>query len=704
MKHILGLDLGPNSIGWAVIVASSSENGADVLEKVLCSGSRIIPMDAKQLGDFENGNTVSKTKDRTQKRGTRRLYERSKLRRERLHRVLSILGFLPAHYSRQLDRYGKFIAGEPKLPWTEDGQGRPCFLFHDAFDEMLDDFRRNQPDLVAEGRKVPYDWTLYFLRKKALKEKIQKEELAWILLNFNQKRGYYQARGEEEKKTASRSREYFTAQVVSDIVDTNRMYKGLKVLTVVLADGTRGKIFKKEIPDWIGQRKDIIVKVDLDKEGNVKLDEDGEPSCRFNIPTEEEWNAQWALIKTKTQKDLDDSGKTVDAYIYDTLLQMPKQKIRGKLVRTIERKYYKDELYRILEAQKKFHPELQDRNLYEACIQNLYPLNDAHRNQISGKDMIYLLVEDILFYQRPLKSKKSLVADCPYEEIVRTDEKTGEVKHYPLKCIPKSHPLFQEFRLWQFISNLRIYRKEDFVNGKKVFDVDVTSEFLKNEDDYVNLFDELNKLKNVNQKDLFKYPSFGLKKNAEKLYRWNYVEDKTYPCNETRYQMLDRLKKAEISSGFLTKDMELALWHILYSVSDREELKKALGTFAEKHGLDEKFSEVFLNIPPFEKDYGAYSCKAIKKLLPLMRMGKYWDASTIDAQTRERISKITSGEYDENIRERVREKAIHLTELSSFRGLPLWLACYVVYDRHSEIKDAGKWERPSDIDNFLIHI
>ena len=248
MKHILGLDLGPNSIGWAVIVASSSENGADVLEKVLCSGSRIIPMDAKQLGDFENGNTVSKTKDRTQKRGTRRLYERSKLRRERLHRVLSILGFLPAHYSRQLDRYGKFIAGEPKLPWTEDGQGRPCFLFHDAFDEMLDDFRRNQPDLVAEGRKVPYDWTLYFLRKKALKEKIQKEELAWILLNFNQKRGYYQARGEEEKKTASRSREYFTAQVVSDIVDTNRMYKGLKVLTVVLADGTRGKIFKKEIP------------------------------------------------------------------------------------------------------------------------------------------------------------------------------------------------------------------------------------------------------------------------------------------------------------------------------------------------------------------------------------------------------------------------------------------------------------------------
>ena len=29
----------------------------------------------------------------------------------------------------------------------------------------------------------------------------------------------------------------------------------------------------------------------------------------------------------------------------------------------------------------------------------------------------------------------------------------------PLKCIPKSHPLFQEFRLWQWLQNLRIYEK-----------------------------------------------------------------------------------------------------------------------------------------------------------------------------------------------------------------------------------------------------
>ena len=42
-----------------------------------------------------------------------------------------------------------------------------------------------------------------------------------------------------------------------------------------------------------------------------------------------------------------------------------------------------------------------------------------------------------------------------------------------------------------------------------------------------------------------------------------------------------------------------------------------------------------------------------------------------------------------------------MDEVSSFKGLPLWLACYVVYDRHSEAKDVRKWESPSDIDNYL---
>ena len=705
MKKILGLDLGTNSIGWAVINKAENE-GKDVLCGIEAAGSRIIPMDATIMGDFEKGNSVSQTKDRREHRSTRRLYERGKLRRERLNRVLSVMGFLPDHYVSQLDRYGKFLSNtEPKLAWVRNADCKYHFLFMDSFSEMLQEFKTNSPQYISEESKVPYDWTLYYLRKKALTHKVTKEELAWILLNFNQKRGYFQLRDEsEEEKKPSKIRQYFEHQKVVDIIDTNEVYKGLKVLIVILANGISGKIFKKEIPDWIGVEKDIIVKVDIDKDGKDKLNEDGSLSCRFNIPTEAEWDTEWELIKQKTQNDLDASGKTVGEYIFDTLLRNPDQKVRGKLVRTIERRYYKEEINAILKKQKEFHPELSDKSLYEKCVEELYPNNPAHRNMMLIHDLSYFLVNDILFYQRPLKSKKSLIDECPYESHLYIDKKSGERKPVAVKCIAKSHPLYQEFRLWQFISNLRIYQKTKEVGNSLKVDVDVTNEFLKGENDYVELFDWLNTKKEIKQEDFLKYKPFGFTKSNINNYRWNYVEDKIYPCNKTHYTILKGLEKADITfDEFISHDSlaEENLWHILYSVSSKEELKHALESFADKRGLSIKFVDAFINTPAFEKSYGAYSAKAIKKLLPLMRMGKYWKEENICDSTRERIDKIITGEYDENIRDRVREKSINLTDITLFRGLPLWLACYVVYDRHSEAGNTERWTSPSDIDHYI---
>ena len=130
-------------------------------------------------------------------------------------------------------------------------------------------------------------------------------------------------------------------------------------------------------------------------------------------------------------------------------------------------------------------------------------------------------------------------------------------------------------------------------------------------------------------------------------------------------------------------------------------MEKALHKFAEKYALNDSFVEAFQKFPPFEKEYGAYSAKAIKKLLSLMRMGKHWSESAIDATTLIRIEKIITGEYDESIKNRVREKAVNLTDVSHFKGLPLWMACYVVYNRHSEAKDITKWESPADLQKYL---
>lgn len=84
-----------------------------------------------------------------------------------------------------------------------------------------------------------------------------------------------------------------------------------------------------------------------------------------------------------------------------------------------------------------------------------------------------------------------------------------------------------------------------------------------------------------------------------------------------------------------------------------------------------------------------------------MRMGKYWHLESIDNATLTRIHQILNGEMDESTASRIKEKYIHLDNFSSFQGLPTWLACYIVYNRHSEIKDNTKWKQPSDIDAYI---
>ena len=593
MRRILGLDLGTNSIGWSVLLAEIDENENFQLKSIEAAGSRIIPMDAATLGDFDRGNSISQTAERTRLRGIRHLLERCLLRRERLHRVLDILGFLPLHYSQALNRYGQIKEGEePKLAWCKNNIGKYEFLFKDSFNEMLKGFEEVHPELV--GKKIPYDWTIYYLRKKALTQKISKEELAWVLLNFNQKRGYYQLRGEEEETISSKKVEYIALKVVS-VEDTGEK-RGKDVWYNVHLEN--GWIYRwtSNVPlDWVGKIKEFIVTTDVNEDGTPKTDKEGNVKRSFRSPKEDDWT----LIKERTQSEIEHSGKTVGTYIYDSILQNPNQKVRGKLVRTIERKFYKEELKRILDKQTEYYLELQDDELYKACIEELYPSNEAYRLNIANRNFTYLFVDDILFYQRPLKTKKSLIADCPYEEHVGIDKATGEERKYGVKCIAKSHPLYQEFRLWQFLSNLRIYKK-GLAN-----DVDVTHDLLKTEEDYVALFDWLNEKKSINQKSFLKYPVFGLKKDAD-YYRWNYVEDKDYPCNETRTQILAYLSKASISTDILTSEMEEKMWHLLYSIDDKQELVKALRKFADKYMFRESFVDVFQKFPPFKKEYGAY--------------------------------------------------------------------------------------------------
>ncbi|HLP04804.1 MAG TPA: HNH endonuclease domain-containing protein [Paludibacter sp.] len=697
MKRILGLDLGTNSIGWALVDVE--------LYRILGIGSRIIPMSQDILGKFDSGNSISQTAERTGYRGIRRIRERHLLRRERIHRVLYTMGFLPKHYEKHIDfekHFGKFLTdSEPKLAWKENENGKFEFIFKASFYEMVEEFKQTQPHLFDDNNLIPYDWTIYYLRKKALYQKIEKEELAWLLLNFNQKRGYYQLRGEEEEDNPNKLVEFHSLNVIDVTADEAQKGKAEIWYNVGLENGwIYRRASKNPLFDWIGKTKEFIVTTDLNDDGSVKTDKDGKEKRSFRAPSEDDWT----LLKKKTESDIENSMKTVGTYIYDTLLKNPTQKINGKLVRTIERKFYRDELKQILSKQTEFHAELQNNALLNSCIEELYPYNEAHRNILTSNDFVKLFVDDIIFYQRPLKSKKSLISNCKFEYRTYKDTE-GVVQKEPIKCVPKSHPLYQELRLWKFVKDLRIYEREKTIDGKFYTDYNVTNDFIKSEEDLVELFDWLNDRKEIKQDTLLSsfFKIKKRKKGDEKLpYRWNYVEDKEYPCNETHAQIINRLAKIkDVTADFLTKEKEMELWHILYSVSDKNEIEKALKTFGRKNKLSNEFVEVFKKFPPFKSEYGSYSEKALKKLLPLMRMGKYWNYNAISDKTRDRIDKLLTAEFDESIQNQVREKAIQLTTTNDFKGLPEWLASYIVYNRHSEASEYTKWKTHHDLDEYL---
>jgi CRISPR-associated endonuclease Csn1 len=784
-KKILGLDLGTNSIGWA-LVKVDHENKRVV---ILGLGSRILTMDAGEINKFETGGKLkSAASQKTTDKTIRKLNERFLLRRDRLHCVLNLMKTLPEHYKVSIDfetkkgyRCGKFKNGtQEKIAYEKDNRGKFHFIFTDAYSEMKKEFKAlnlslfyNKPN--GKEIEIPYDWTLYYLRKKALTKEITKEELAWVTLSFNQKRGYTKTIAQDEKlQKEGELSEVFIGKVksvteveskggskvftiilvdeneneiytykeeswkqitivndlkevektskyddegnindkdttfivkeirslkISDVKYTNRKVKENNLFEVELETGWIKEQLSKYLPKWKDTIRDFIIKTTYDTNGNRIL-KGSDKGRNINAPNADDWT----LIKLKTETALSSfnaKNKTVGvaSYIYNSLLENPSQKIKGDLVTVIERKYYKEELDAIFNCQKQYHPELKDKELYKKAIELLYPHNENHRNTLKELNFSSLITDDVILYQRDLKSKKSLIADCVYEKenFTKTDIKTGKEYKEPLKAIHKANPYYQEFRLWQFIKRLKILELEGRENDRVVINKDVSRRILTNEKKE-ELFTFLNNRESITQAILFKH--LGI---SEKEFKWNYEKEKE-PCNETRYNFILRLKRVKGFDwkSFLTFDSEYRIWHFFYSVKNQNEFKCGINTLFEKLLIERGFSleykdEIvrnFINFGGYANDYGTYSEKAIKKLLPFLRIGKYWEV------TKDKIEKILPGTLPES-KEKVLEKENIQGELNDFQGLWISSASYLVYNRYSEVGDLQYWHKPDDIDKFL---
>lgn len=147
MAKILGLDLGTNSIGWAVV-----EKEKDEEFKLIDKGVRIFQEGVK----IEKGIEGSKAAERTSFRSARRIKYRRKLRKINILKVLSKFGYCPYLSSGELNywRYKKiYPVNEAFRNWqkTDEGSNRNPYRFRAlAVEEKLD--LANEDDRFKIGR------------------------------------------------------------------------------------------------------------------------------------------------------------------------------------------------------------------------------------------------------------------------------------------------------------------------------------------------------------------------------------------------------------------------------------------------------------------------------------------------------------------------------------------------------------------------
>ncbi len=160
MTKILGLDLGTNSIGWAVV---DKENA-----KIIDAGVRIFPAGKDKLGSGDS--EVSRNALRREKRQQRRGYFRRKLRRIKLLEVLRDADMCPLSMD-ELNKWKKYSKNE--------GAKNRTFPNTEAFRNWL----KMNP---------------YALRKKGLQEQISLYELGRVFYHMIQHRGFLSTRKDKD--------------------------------------------------------------------------------------------------------------------------------------------------------------------------------------------------------------------------------------------------------------------------------------------------------------------------------------------------------------------------------------------------------------------------------------------------------------------------------------------------------------------------
>uniref|UniRef100_UPI00404709B7 type II CRISPR RNA-guided endonuclease Cas9 n=1 Tax=Roseivirga sp. TaxID=1964215 RepID=UPI00404709B7 len=684
MKKILGLDLGTNSIGWALVEIDDFNNPS----KIIGLGSRIIPMGA-ELSKFEQGQAQTKNANRRIKRGARKLNKRYKQRRNKLIYVLQKLGILPS-----------------QIQLTED------FKDPNKIDKIsIKPISKNQPQLTALD--------LIDIRVRALREAIPLEDLGRLFYKYNQLRGYSGGSGEPEKEDSQEENdESETIKKRESIITLAKITELGETEEIVI----KGKNLKKRKIKLEVDHEDLdsVVVGDtyletlklgdsLELQINITRAKKGE-TITIKLPNKTSWRKKMESLETELIKKTKERGSKVflSEHFHDLLKENKWLKIRDNVVL---RSRYEEEFKQIWDTQyhknEDFKKLVDNKQLLNELVNFIFPerpnkstetdkslvwknnsQKQIFREKALSEGLYWLLKEQIIYYQRELKDQSHLISFCRFEPEERV--------------VAKSHPVFQEYKIWEQINKLTINTKTENGKNKKgeikysYHDRPVPIELKE------YLFEELQNRKEIGFATVYKEltKKYGLRENVDFL---NGLEKKSkLKGNETKLLFQKSLGPFWEAIGLNDMDKQIQLWDILYNGKGNEyDLKsdrtsKVLNFLKTSGGEIENTEQVAIEISKikFSRNYSNLSLKAIEKIMPLVRAGKYFN-SEFTIELNEKIERL----YNENLTdpfEKSAQEFLHRnTDYLAKGGILNAYATMMVYNRHTE-KEYSKEELLTD--------
>lgn len=587
MKKILGLDLGTNSIGWALV--NTDENGSPM--HIEGMGSRIIPMGSDKI-DYEKGASITKNAERRMKRSARRMNKRYKMRRNKLLFILYKLNMLPQQ-----------------------------FVFKNKFPEAN---KLQELELlpISKGEEQLTALEHYELKEKALTSQISLQELGSILYQYNTLRGYSgggdnndNSKKEQIEDESDKPKKYevktniFTLKKVEQSDNTFTVKSGKDKgkelyyynLTVIDEDSNEieGSTTLQNLAEKIDSEIELEVRIKYNKKNT---------SITFALPQKTDWRKQME----ETEKILKEKQYFPCQLFAEELRKNKWTKIRR---RVILRQQYKKEFDAIWEEQAKHYPFLNDcpQNILQEILLYIFPgqsETQQHLREIGLQNGLkYIIKEQVIYYQRPLKPQTELIRKCQYEK----EE----------QVIATSHPLFQEFRCWDQINRLYITSKQPKWNERKKKEVLQYENRYLTEEQKITIYNKLKSQKQLSYSEVAKIVN--LKNDNSEYLNGLHSKAKLAGCDTTI-----SINKILGDLAITDTDTFTNIWEAIYkNVHEGSEYdvdsKRVQSIINALPNNIEEFKRIELGLSlaqkvKFTRKYANLSEKAIKHILPLMQL------------------------------------------------------------------------------------